>query len=837
MARNKIDYGIDLGTTNSAICRMEQGVPTIIKADTRDTLPSCVSFTRKQGQRIGVAAYNTMISDKRRATKSWREEDSNTYLEFKRTMGTDKAYTSKNLGRTLSSEELSSLVLQTLRSFVTDEDFKSVVITVPAKFTVIQKTATLKAAKLAGFEHCELLQEPIAASMAYGLTSDEKDGYWMVFDFGGGTFDAALLKVEDGIMQVFDTEGDNYLGGKNLDYALVDDIIIPYLEENYAIDDILADSEKKSVLRDAMKTYTEEAKNQLSFQNSWDILSDIGDLGEDADGEELELDLTITQEQAFNTFRPYFQKAVDICKTLLQRNSMDGSQLNKLILVGGPTHCPLIKDMLREQITPNVDSSIDPMTAVATGAALYASTLDAEVKMDDVKTGTVMLKASYESTSVETSEWVTLQLDKEATGTWCPGHVLVELTRSDNTWSSGKLSVDANGNVFEALLIPGRANSFVVRAYDDLGNSLPCFPNEITIIQGTKVGAAPLPYHIGIEVWDDEKKKLVFQPIEGLEKNKPLPATGKYTEREIRTTADLRPGVDTDKLVVPIYQADDGYVKGASSKLYEHVADVIITGSDVDSLIPEGSLAEITVHANSSEMMTVDVFFPSTDESISKELKTDLNQKLIIAVEEIKNNFSEAQRNINSLAKQGVETSDLQEKLDNVKKEAENSDDVKGSLQHQKEVMREIEKRTADTEFDRVAKELKALFKETEADQQKYGTPQTAQELEQLRAAVDQCIAKRDTKMAKEVMSQVHQLDYRLAMVEYFIVWVSGWSQRFDTTPWKDKVRARQLLNQAIGIINGTPTADALYPIIVQLFKLLPDTAIPKDAKGRLKID
>ena len=101
------------------------------------------------------------------------------------------------------------------------------VITVPAKFTVGQKTATMEAAKMAGFTKCELLQEPIAAAMAYGLAPDSKDGIWMGFDFGGGTFDAALLKVEDGIMQVFDTEGDNYLGGKNLDYAIVDNIIIP----------------------------------------------------------------------------------------------------------------------------------------------------------------------------------------------------------------------------------------------------------------------------------------------------------------------------------------------------------------------------------------------------------------------------------------------------------------------------------------------------------------------------------------------------------------------------------------------------------------------------------
>lgn len=407
MARNKIDYGIDLGTTNSAICRMEKGEPVVIKTDVlKDTMPSCISVNKKGSIKAGDSAYNTMKQDKRRATKSWHKGASNTYIEFKRTMATDTQYSCTNLNKSFSSEELSAEVLKTLKSFVTDEAFGSVIITVPAKFTVNQKTATMEAAKMAGFKHCELLQEPIAASMAYGVSSDEKNGTWMVFDFGGGTFDAALLKVEDGIMQVFDTEGDNYLGGKNLDYAIVDNIIIPYLQENYAIDSYLQDEEKKEVLRDAMKTYAEDAKNQLSFKDHEDIISNLGDLGEDEDGEEIELDLTLTQAQVFDVIRPYFQKAVDICKNLIQRNNLNGSQISKLILVGGPTHSPLIRQMLREQVTPNVDTSIDPMTAVATGAALYASTMDAEVSDKEIKVGTVKLDVSYESTTVEMAEYV-----------------------------------------------------------------------------------------------------------------------------------------------------------------------------------------------------------------------------------------------------------------------------------------------------------------------------------------------------------------------------------------------------------------------------------------------
>ena len=576
MARIKIDYGIDLGTTNSAICRMENGLPVIKKIEVADdTMPSCIEFNRRGGTVVGASAYRSMKSDKKRATKSWEPSDSNTYVEFKRTMGTDKVYHSKNMeGKGLkadySSEELSAEVLKSLKSYVTDEIFRSVVITVPAKFAVNQKTATMKAAKLAGFEHCELLQEPIAAAMAYGLSSDHKNGYWMVFDFGGGTFDAALLKIEDGIMQVFDTEGDNYLGGKNLDYAIVDNIIIPYLKEDYAMDSILADSKRKEVLRDAMKTYAEDLKNKLSFQEKDDIISNLGDLGEDDEGEELELDMTVTQEQVFDAMRPLFQKAVDICKKLLEKNNMRGTQLDKLILVGGPTHSPLIRKMLKEQISENVDTSIDPMTAVASGAALYASTLDAEVKDSDISVGTIRLNVGYESTSVETKEWVSVQLDKVATGANCPNKVYVEFVSSDKSWASGKVEIDENGNVIETYLKEGKANSFSVLAYDELGNALDCFPNEITIIQGSKVGAAPLPYFIGIEIWNEDKKKLVFEPIEGLEKNKPLPAVGNLNGS--KTSSQLRPGNASDKVIIPIYQAEE-VEQGVSSKLYEYAAD------------------------------------------------------------------------------------------------------------------------------------------------------------------------------------------------------------------------------------------------------------------------
>ncbi len=818
MARNKIDYGIDLGTTNSAICRMEKGEPFVIKTDLlKDTMPSCISVNKKGSIKAGDSAYNTMKQDKRRATKSWHKGASNTYVEFKRTMATDTQYPCSNLHKSFSSEELSAEVLKALKSFVTDEKFSSVVITVPAKFTVNQKTATMEAAKMAGFKHCELLQEPIAASMAYGVSSEEKDGLWMVFDFGGGTFDAALLKVEDGIMQVFDTEGDNYLGGKNLDYAIVDNIIIPYLQENYAIDGYLQDEEKKEVLRDAMKTYAEDAKNQLSFKDHEDIISNLGDLGEDEDGEEIELDLTLSQAQVFDVMRPYFQKAVDICKNLIQRNNLNGSQITKLILVGGPTHSPLIRQMLREQVTPNVDTSIDPMTAVATGAALYASTMDAEVSDKEIKVGTVKLDVSYESTTVEMAEYVPVCLAEGS----ILNRVFVEFVRGDKAWASGKVEINSKGDVVELNLLEGKANSFNISCYDDKGNILPCFPNEITIIQGSVVGAAPLPYNIAIARWDRNKKRSVIRMAKGLEKNKPLPATGVIND--LKTTRQLRPGLSSDVLTVPIHQVDDfEEAEGKSASLYEHVADVVITGEDVDTLMPADSLVDVTLKVDSSEQMRLEVRFLATGFTVEKVLDTSKKHTMEDTNEQISKGFAEAESAMKTLSESGIDVNELQEELAAIRTDNENTTEKKEVLNHLRELLRKIEKLDAGTEWERVEKELREEFDKLEKAQDDLGNERSAQLVDQLRTQTDNAIRSKNVQVGREVLEQVTRLFFELTILFQCMGFIRYCNERFASLHWKDSSRARQLVNRGMEQINNNPTTEGLRSIAAELLELLP---------------
>lgn len=825
MAQLKVNYGIDLGTTNSAIARMEAGKPTVKKIEvTDDTMPSCVYFQKNKSCHVGRKAYSSMKSDKRRAMKKMDAEASNTYLEFKRTMGTDKKYVSSNMdGREYSSEELSAEVLKALKSFITDEDFKSVVITVPAKFTVNQKTATIEAAKLAGFNHIELLQEPIAAAMAYGLTATQKDGYWLVFDFGGGTFDAALIKVEDGIIQVFDTEGDNYLGGKNLDYAIVDGILMPYLQENYSIDGYLANPEEKEILREAMKTYAEEIKNELSFKDRYSLYVDPGDLGEDEDGEEYEIDLTVTKEEVYDAIRPLFQKAVDICKDLLNRNNLTSNQLGKLILVGGPTHSPLVRQMLKEQVTTNVDSSINPMTAVAEGAALYASTIDNEIKEEDLKTEDIVLDINFESMTVDTDLWVPVSLKSGAES------VMIQFVRSDNAWDSGKTEIDKNGNVVELNLVEGQPNSFRVECYDHQGNRLNCFPKEITIIQGSKVGNATLPYDISIAIFNEQRERDVVAHLDGLERNKTVPATG--VKNGLHTNVQVRAGVDSDVLRIPIYQADNG-AEGKSAILFEFVGEVEINGDDVDVTIPKNANVDVTVKVDRNEQMTVEAYFPDQDVTVSKTIDTSKKQSIENAKEFADEQLPIAKRSIRNLRNEGHDVADLEQQLNSVENEHANSTESKMVMQHLKEVLRKIEDFEDNTEWGRVEAELREEFDRLEKANADLGNNKTNQAINALRQQIDEVIRKQDVKMARELKEVVNHLFFQLTMVYQCRYLIEDMNRDFDIISWKDRNRARTLINQGLAEINNQPTREKLQPITVALLELLPEGERRKRGSG-----
>ena len=842
--RNKIDYGIDLGTTNSAIARMENGIPVIKKSDKlADTVPSCVNYNKNKDVAVGQRAISTLKIESARALKSFTRGETNTFLEFKRMMGTTDVKECPNLGRELSSEELSSEVLKKLKSFYQGETISSIVITVPANFLNPQTEATMRAAKMAGFKHIELLQEPVAAATAYGLGSKSKDGFWLVFDFGGGTFDAALVKAEDGILSVKDTDGDNWLGGKNLDDAIVDQLIIPKLTNDFAIDSVINDSQKKQILREAVKPYAEEIKIEMSFKDSIDYVSPLGSLPfEDENGQEPEINISLTEEELEKVFSPIFQKAIDITKGLLKRNNLSGSELDALILVGGPTYSPILRRMLKEQISKNVDTSVDPMTVVAKGAALFASTISVseEIKEKSRDKTKLQLELKYESTTVETDEMVNIKVLKDKTIGAFPDDIYIEFRRFDGAFTSDKKQIGEKATIIDILLVEGRSNSFEVTAFDGEGNALDCQPSEFSILQG--IGGLDsmqvLPYYIGIAKFFNIEEKDLFLPVKGLEKTKKVPAIGVINGLKTRST--IRPGMLKDIIRIPIYQGEYN-AEGTNPVLNNLINEVIITGESIPALLPEGSDVDITIKVDRSQLMQFSAYFPLLDHT--EELEIEIKQTEPPTEKELTKEITKAMK-----IAQKVNDIDALSNLESLEKELEHekgsADGKMKTLDALRKVLLILEGAEKSAEWLGIEQELKDAFFELEdlidkiksnSDDEQLNMDKVEAHLQEYRLKIEQIIKDKNNREAKELTQEILQMDYAIRNAvtgnAMDVKLLEQLNTDFNTYHWKDANKAKQLMNQGMQMATEGQTS-GISKILVQLIELLPPNEKPTDTLG-----
>jgi molecular chaperone DnaK len=833
MARTKIDFGIDLGTTNSAIARMKNGSPVIIKSEVKqmDTTPSCVHY-KKKTILTGSKAYKLLCSERLKAFRNNDKTLINTFEEFKRTMGTDEKYESKNTGKSYSSDELSAEVLKTLKGYVRDEEINSVVITVPAKFQGYQKDATKKAADLAGFQHCILLKEPIAASMAYGVDAKSIDGEWLVFDFGGGTFDVVLMEASEGIMKVVDTEGDNRLGGKNLDLAIVDEIIMPYLKENYSINNILSDDERKSLLRNAVKQFAEEIKINLSPNGNNNYEITIDEIGVDDKGKELDFDLNVTKEQYEKVVKPIFQRAVDLSLKLLKNNNLTGSDLTTVLMIGGPTFSETVRDMIREQITEKVDISIDPMIAVAQGAALYSSTKDIPEDIRETDKSKIQLKLSYQPDTVETEEKVGVRVLRDKTEGDVPEKLLVELKRQDKGWSSGKVELKGDAEIVDILLEAGKPNGFEVIITDDKGTEFPCEPGSFSIIQGFKSPGDTLPFGVCVDVLDTRVGKQQLTAIKGLSKNQTLPAKGSAV---YQTQNDVRPGNKSDQIRIPVYYANEAGTK-AIYNLDGLRGEVVITGVDIPNMLPKGSDVELSIEIGEGELIKVSASIPYLDDEIIDNVLDPAKRKMP-SKEEIEKrlkkandmlaNLEEEYQDVDQIKIEEIRTAlnKLSEQLDKGGSEADTREEIFGQINKNMIAIDELE---SAGEWPKVMQEMTEALERLENNNEQFGNEKTAQMVRQINDQVKSVIENQDLKTAKGLTQQISSISFAIvdqgAGVALEISMIKGFDDNFDMHEWKNRSQARQLINDAKSIINANrPTKDNLRPIVSQLYQLLPD--------------
>lgn len=837
MARVKIDYGIDLGTTNSAIARMENGEVKIIKSDTqKDTTPSCVHF-RKNTILVGDTAYARYGDEHIDAFKDFslsgnKSHDFNTFIEFKRTMGSDKTYESKSAARTFNSEELSSEVLKALKNYVRDEEVSSVVITVPARFRNNQIDATQKAAELSGFKYCELLMEPIAASIAYGVNSKSVNGYWLVFDFGGGTFDAALMKVDEGIMKVVDTDGDNHLGGKDLDYAVVDNIIIPYLKNNYEIDNILNNEYGKGELREALKLMAEEAKITISppSKTSADIYTHKP-LGEDDKGNEIDFEMKMTLEDYEGAVKPIFQRAIDISKKLIKKNNLNNSDLEMVLLVGGPTLSQTLRKMLKEQLETKIDTSIDPMTSVAVGAALFASSKDIPSTFQKRDKEKIQLILKYPNNTVETEEDLGVKIDRTQTKGEIPPRIFIEISRKDKGWSSGQVEITEDAEIITLLLSTGKANGYEIKVYDEKGNPYPCEPSSFLIIQGFKEPPATLPFDLGIEAFSGDSNKKLLNGFSTLVKNQSLPAKGKDI---FKTQKDIRPGNSQDIIRIPIYEGQ----RNTRALYNEFAGIVIITGEDLPKFLPKGSDIEISLDVNKSREIYFKAYFPEIDETIQHKLEKTIQSEydaVEMNEEIVKSKKMLTSLEDNSSTIDSSTTNRIHSELDELKKILENGKSDYNTKTKVKERLRlaliELDNLEAAEEFPKAEEDLNEALEDLKTTNERFGNNDTVKAFEQFKILANDAIKNENLIAAKELASQIRTFNFSVidagAGVAMEISLIKGFDDEFDSHNWTNISQAKQIINQAKQIIATNPTKQKLRPLVSELFKLLPSSERP----------
>ena len=362
--------GIDLGTSNSAAAVIQGGKPTLIPAAEGTTVagkafPSIVAFSKDGDLLVGEPARRQAVTN-----------PDNTIREAKRKMGTEFIY--KIQDKEYKPQQISAFILQKIKrdaEAFTGDSISKAVITVPAYFNDNQRQATKDAGTIAGLEVVRIINEPTAASLAFGLDKNKQDMKILVFDFGGGTLDVTIMEMGGGVFEVMSTSGDTQLGGSDMDKAIID-----YVADEFRKKEGI-DLSNDSTAMTRIKEGGEKAKIELSTVMETEI--NLPFIAQDSSGAK-NLEVKLTRAKLDDLVNPIVQRCKSSIEKAIEDAKISKTDITKIVLVGGPTRMPIVRKFVSETVEQEAESGVDPMEAVAFGAAVQAGIIAGDVTSDIV---------------------------------------------------------------------------------------------------------------------------------------------------------------------------------------------------------------------------------------------------------------------------------------------------------------------------------------------------------------------------------------------------------------------------------------------------------------------
>lgn len=747
----KVNFGIDLGTTTSIISHCEGNdtpiIPNLIS--NMNFTPSAVAIDEDGVVTVGESAKRLSLMD-----------EENAVSEFKLKMGMPYKFTFKDSGREMLPEELSAEVLKDLKNSVKKQlnlDIRSAVITVPADFGPIRIDATRKAAELAGFEFAPILMEPVAAANAYANLSEDK-GTWLIYDLGGGTFDVSVVRLTDDDFMNLSHSGDERLGGNLIDWDIVFNIFAKKVRDDLGLSDFNGKNKSKYKKEFAkLKGAAEEAKKDLSRLDKVKVIVESLLIH---DNQLYDFKYSLTKDELSEIMKPYIKRTINHCNEALKKANLTESEVDYLILVGGSTISPIVRESLENEFDIPLKYDVDPTTVVARGAALYAGDIPVPgfcpPSLDQFG-----LKLNYEAIG---------PMDEEF---YVSGEILstevddfdgfsIEVINIKTKRSTGKILVEDDGS-FEFDLIPeDEINKYSINLYDSDGNLVEIDKNSPNAIE-YKVHKAPdvvLPHTIGLGLASD---KLFILAKEGT----PLP----YSKMQpFKTTAEVTKGDKESYIIMPLY---NGTAKVASNN--EKIGELIITGDMVNKTLLKGSAVTANVHIDESRLMNFEVnvldigqkfsikIYPEIDIPTLDEVVTKFNKakneyedlKLKCANEEIND---EIESYLNQIVDENI--------IENIERFIETSENDEDDLiqankliNNFNEILNNIRSFFDDKEEFKNIKQLRDEIRDLVKEK---GTREDEEEFEEISQEIDNAISNDDSMRIEQLKGMLFEIKFRL---------------------------------------------------------------------------